>query len=262
MRSAGRELSRHGLWMAAVLGCGPSAALSHGSAAALWGLRPQRRPEIEVSVRAGRARTRAGIIVHRRANLGAGDVALGDGIPVTTPICTLVDIALGLDREELEAAINAADRRELVDPERLRRALDELPRRAGLANLRAALDRRTFTLTDSALERLFLPLARAAGLGKPLTGCRLNGFKVDFYWPDLGLVVETDGLRYHRTPAQQATDRLRDQAHTAAGLTPLRFTHNQVRHDPGHVRRTLAATARRLHRASERSALPRSGSGA
>jgi very-short-patch-repair endonuclease len=76
----------------------------------------------------------------------------------------------------------------------------------------------------------------------------VNGFRVDFYWPDLGLVVETDGLRYHRTPAQQATDRLRDQAHTAAGLTPLRFTHAQVRHEPGHVRSTLAATARRLRR--------------
>jgi very-short-patch-repair endonuclease len=77
----------------------------------------------------------------------------------------------------------------------------------------------------------------------------LNGFKVDFYWPDLGLVVETDGLRYHRTPAQQARDRLRDQAHTAAGLTPLRFTHSQVAYERAHVRRTLAAVGARLRRA-------------
>ena len=98
------------------------------------------------------------------------------------------------------------------------------------------LDRRTFRLTDSELERRFLPLARAAGLPVPLTRQRVNGFEVDFFWPDLGLVVETDGLRYHRTPAQQARDRLRDQAHTAAGLTPLRFTHAQVRFEPGHVR--------------------------
>ena len=59
----------------------------------------------------------------------------------------------------------------------------------------------------------------------PLTGQRVNGFKVDFWWPELRLVVETDGLRYHRTPAQQTRDRLRDQAHLAAGLTCLRFTH-------------------------------------
>ena len=74
----------------------------------------------------------------------------------------------------------------------------------------------------------------------------VNGFKVDFYWPELGLVVETDGLRYHRTPAEQARDRLRDQAHTAAGLTPLRFTHEQVRYEPEHVLKILAQTASRL----------------
>jgi very-short-patch-repair endonuclease len=59
-------------------------------------------------------------------------------------------------------------------------------------------------------------------------------------------VVETDGLTYHRTPAEQARDRLRDQTHTAAGLTPLRFTHDQVKYEPAHVRRVLAATAARL----------------
>ena len=56
-------------------------------------------------------------------------------------------------------------------------------------------------------------------------------------------MVETDGLRYHRTPAEQARDRLRDQAHTAAGLTQLRFTHEQVRYEPEHVVQVLAATA-------------------
>jgi very-short-patch-repair endonuclease len=69
---------------------------------------------------------------------------------------------------------------------------------------------------------------------------------VDFYWPDLGLVVEADGLRYHRTPAQQTKDRIRDQAHLVAGLTPLRFTHAQVRFEPGYVKATLAAAARQL----------------
>ena len=69
----------------------------------------------------------------------------------------------------------------------------------------------------------------------------VNGFRVDFYWPELGLVVETDGLRYHRTPAQQAKDRRRDQAHVAAGLTALRFTHEQVVRESEYVEETLAA---------------------
>jgi uncharacterized protein DUF559 len=108
------------------------------------------------------------------------------------------------------------------------------------------LEQPTFTLTDSELERCFLPITRRAGLAPPLTGRHVNGFKVDFHWPELGLIVETDGLRYHRTPAQQARDRLRDQAHAAAGLTPLRFTRAQVRFEPGHVQATLAAVVRRL----------------
>jgi len=142
--------------------------------------------------------------------------------------------------------VNEADKRDLIDPERLRRTLELLAGCHGAARLGALLDRRTFTLTDSHLERRFLPLVRAVGLPRPETGVWLNGYKVDFFWRDLGLVVETDGLRYHRTPAQQARDRLRDQTHAAAGLTPLRFTRAQVRFDPRHVRATLAAVAHRL----------------
>ena len=59
--------------------------------------------------------------------------------------------------------------------------------------------RRTFRLTDSELERLFMPIARSVGLPVPETRRRINGFRVDFFWPEIGLVGQTDGLRYHRT---------------------------------------------------------------
>lgn len=168
---------------------------------------------------------------------------------MTTVHRTLLDLAATVGRRTLEAAINEADKLDLTDPESLRAALHTYAGRPGVAVLREVLDRQTFALTDSELERRFLPIARRAGLSLPRTGQRLNGFKVDFYWPDLGLVVETDGLRYHRTPAQQARDRLRDQSHSAAGLTPLRFTHAQVRHEPRYVQSTLAAVAKRLRAA-------------
>lgn len=142
-----------------------------------------------------------------------------------------------------------------MHPPRLREALDQRHGEPGVARLRQVLDRRTFRLTKEELERRFLPLARKAGLPVPLTGQWVNEFEVDFYWPDLGLVVETDGLRYHRTPAEQARDRLRDQAHTAAGLTQLRFTHEQVRYEPEHVMSVLRATAARI---AERVAQPSS----
>jgi len=240
------RISRHGRWMAAVLRCGPGAVLSHRSAAALWELLPEQPRTIDVSVPARFRRRSPGIAVHRRRALTADDVTTHHGIPVTTPICTLIDIATGLTPSQLEAAINKADKRDLTDPEKLRTHLAPSPSRPGVRALREILDRRTFVLSDSELERRFRPIRQKAGLSLPSTGQHVNGFKVDFYWPDLGLVVETDGLRYHRTPAQQARDRLRDQAHTAAGLTCLRFTYEQIRFDPEHVRATLEATARRL----------------
>jgi very-short-patch-repair endonuclease len=232
--------------MAAVLGCGSQAVLSHASAAALWQIRRHEGPPAEVSVPAHVVRRRPGIALHRPAKLAAGDVTRRRGIPVTTPVRTLIDLATRLNLGQLETAINEADRRELVDPEVLRSAVTESAGAKGAATLRRLLDRRTFRLTDSQLERNFLALVRGAGLPLPETGGRIKGFRVDFQWPDLGLIVETDGLRYHRTPAQQARDRLRDQAHTAGGLVVLRFTHAQVAFDPDHVQATLGAVTRRL----------------
>jgi very-short-patch-repair endonuclease len=175
-----------------------------------------------------------------------------DGIPVTTVVQTLVDFATCTGEPRLERAVNDADKLDLIDPVSLREEIDSHRGQPGVARLRAVLDRRTFRLTDSELERRFLRLAHDAKLPPPRTGHWINGFKVDFYWPDLGLVVETDGLRYHRTPARQARDRRRDQAHAVAGLTPLRFTHEQVCYEAAHVRAALLAVARRLEGAREK----------
>src|SRR6266511_4041172 len=145
------QLSRYGRWMAAIMSCGPRAVLSHASA--------------------------AGIRVHRRTSLEARDVALHHAIPVTSPVLTLVDLATRLGPEQLEAAINAADKRDLVDPEGLRSALEEIPRRPSVARLGTTLDRRTFTLTelparasvpaDRSSCRPSAPADGAAGKGLP-----------------------------------------------------------------------------------------------
>jgi very-short-patch-repair endonuclease len=241
------QLTRLGALNAAVLTSGPGAALSHESAVELLGIRRRRRGDIEVTVPNAR-RARPGISLHRRA-LPEADLTTRHGMPVTGPVRTLLDLAARLLGRELEALVNEADKLDLVDPEELRGALELRAGHRGIASLRRLLQRDTFALTDSELERRFLLVARRAGLPPPLTQQRLNGFRVDFFWPDLGLVVETDGLRYHRTPAQQARDRRRDQAHAAAGLTPLRFTHHQVAHEAQSVETTLRAVVRRPPRA-------------
>jgi len=240
------ELTLHGQWMAAVLAGGPSAVLSHTSAAALWGIRPESSTMVEVAVSGSAGRRFPGVRIHRRRSLRPVDVTRHQGIPVTNLVLTLIDLACSLGAAQLERAVNEADRLDLIDPSTLRAALDAYIGRPGVARLRELLDRRTFRLTDSDLERLFLSLVSQAGLPLPLTRRRLNGFRVDFFWPALRLVVETDGLRYHRTPAEQARDHARDQAHLAAGFTPLRFTHAQVRYESDHVCSTLRAVARRL----------------
>ncbi len=229
-----------------MLACGPAAALSHGSGAALMVIRPEADETIHVSVPQGDTRRLSGIRAHRRSNLAPWEIGVIEGIPVTGPAATLVDIASGLSVAELERAINEADKLDLIDPESLRTELDRMPKRPGKAKLRELLDRLTFVLTDSELERRFVPIAMAAGLPKPRTREKVNGFRVDFFWPELGLIVETDGLRYHRTPAQQARDRLRDQTHAAAGLTPLRFTHAQIRYEAKRVEAVLRTVANRL----------------
>jgi len=242
------HLTREGRWMAAVLACGEAAALSHRSAGALWGIGVERAGRIDVSIRRKSDVRRPGIHVRVRPSLSAGDVGSRRRIPVTTLVRTLIDLATELSRSQLERAVNEADKHDLVDPEGLRSALNEYAGQPGVRLLRTLLDRHTFRLSDSELELRFRPIATAAGLPTPDTKRVVNGFEVDFFWPELGLVVETDGWRYHRTPAAQARDALRDQTHTAAGLTRLRFSHHQVRHEPQRVRRVLARTAANLRR--------------
>jgi len=178
---------------------------------------------------------RKGLQVRRRPSLDARCSTKWRGIPVTHPVQTLIDLATELKPLRLERAVNESDKLDLVDPETLRRELDGHRGEPGVKKLATLLDRHTFRLSDSDLEVLFRPLALAAHLPVPLTKHRVLGYETDFFFPDHDLVVETDGLRYHRTPSQQARAAKRDQVHTASGLRVLRFTHWQIAHAPDEV---------------------------
>ncbi|MGE0067126.1 MAG: DUF559 domain-containing protein [Solirubrobacterales bacterium] len=241
-----RDFDRKGWWMAAILACGDGACLSHRSAGALYGICEERNGVIEVSVpRPGKV-NRPGIKVHRRPSLPSQDVGTVNRIPVTSPVRTMIDLATEQGPQTLLRTINEADKRDVIFAEDLRGELDAYAGQPGVRPLRTLLDRDTFVLSDEELERLFLPLTQEAGLSLPMTKQMVNGYEVDFYWPELKLVVETDGLRYHRTPLAQAKDARRDQTHTAAGYARLRFTHWQVKHERDHVLRILGETASRL----------------
>jgi very-short-patch-repair endonuclease len=233
------ELSPRGRWMAAALICGDGAALSHRSAAELWGIGTEESGRIDITMRRRREVHRPGLKVRMRPKLPAGSVVRRFGIPVTHPVQTLIDLATELKPLQLERAVNEADKYDLVDPERLRRALDGYGGMPGVKPLRTLLDRHTFRLSDSDLEIYFRPLALDAGFPLPLTKQWVLGYEVDFLFPDHRLIVETDGLRYHRTPSQQARMVERDQKHVSNGYRVIRFTHWQIARAPGEVTKLL-----------------------
>ncbi len=232
--------------MAAVLAAGDGAALSHRSAAALYEIGSERDGRIDVSVRRRCELRHPGMRIRGRPTLAAEDIWLHDDIPVTCPARTVVDSATELGSIAIERMVNNADKRDLIDPETLRAALDSYAGQPGVRPLRTLLDKLTFRLSDSDLEIYFRPIAASAKLPPPLSKQFVNGFEVDFFWPDLGLVVETDGLRYHRTPSAQARDALRDRTHVIAGMSPLRFTHYEIRYEPRKVRTALVEAAAML----------------
>ncbi len=239
------DISRHGDMWVAVLANGPDAAISHETGCELYTIRRPESGPLEVSVPTPSPRRHPGMRVHNRRTL-AGNVTTHQGVPVTSVSLTLIDTALRWSERHLEAAVNQADALDLLDPEAMRSDLERFVGQPGVRPLRRLLDGHTFRLTDSELERLFLRLIRQAGLGDPQTQRYANSWRVDFLWPELGLVVETDSLRYHRTPAQQARDYRRDQAHQLGGLYPLRFTHYQLRYERPFVLRLLRKTVARL----------------
>ncbi|HWC08266.1 MAG TPA: DUF559 domain-containing protein, partial [Solirubrobacterales bacterium] len=226
--------------------CGDGAFLTHLSAGALYGICEERPGRTEVGVPRPHGRSPEDIRLRRRPSLPSRDVGALHRIPVTSPVRTMIDLATEQGPKYLLRSINEADKLEVIRADDLRGELEAYAGQPGVKPLRTLLDNDTFVLTQEELERLFLPLAREVGLSLPKTKEIVNDYEVDFFWPDLKLVVETDGLRYHRTPSAQAKDARRDQAHTAAGYARLRFSHHQVKYERGYVRQILAETAARL----------------
>jgi very-short-patch-repair endonuclease len=245
--SVGRpDPGRLGWFSAATIATGGASRLSDWTAASHWRLSP-RIPSLPVHVTVpgnGGVRRRRNLVVHRRAPDEHTTTHLG--IAVSAPAITIIDVAPHLLLDAIDAMVAEADKQDLIDPGSLRDFAAAHPDRPGAAKVRKALDRHTFVLTDSALERLFVPLGVTAGLGMPRTQTYINAHRVDFIYDDIGLVVETDGLRYHRTPGQQSRDLRRDQDHAVTGLERLRFSHWQVKFEPQRTIEVLTAVAERL----------------
>jgi hypothetical protein len=244
------RLRSEGGWLAAVLACGPGAALSHRAAAVLHGLlrRAPRDPDVTT---ARRTRTGVeGIRLHRVRRLDPADVTTVSGIPVTTVARTLVDLAEVLTPDLLARAVHEADHLRLLDMRAVDAAIGRVPGRRRVRALRKELERhRPVGTIRSELEHRFLDLCHGGDLPEPAMNSRIEVggqlVEVDALWPEQGLVVELDGRAVHATALAFEADRARDAALTAHGLRVVRLTWRRVAGEPAEV---LALLRTLLHR--------------
>jgi Transcriptional regulator, AbiEi antitoxin/Protein of unknown function (DUF559) len=230
------DVDRLGRWLAAVLACGDRAILSHGSAAALWGVLDHTPGPVEVTVPGRGSSRRAGFTIHATRSLPATEVKRVRGIPCTSVERTLIDIA-GRSALEVERAVEQAFALCLLGRTRMADALARADGRRGIRELRRMLGRllHDLPLTRSELERRFLRLVAVAGVPAPLVNRHRATHRVDFVWPDKRLLVETDGRATHDTPFAFHRDRARDLDLELADWHVIRLTWWQVTEQPERV---------------------------
>jgi very-short-patch-repair endonuclease len=205
--------------MAAVLACGPDAALSHGSAAALWRIVPRWPATTHVTTRTDRCRP--GIHIHRSPH---ADATTHYGIRVTTPARTLVDLADVLNPKQLTRALNEAQVQRLITANELTTLLTRYP------------GRRTSPLTPhtgatrSTLEDDFVRFLKRHRLPLPELNQTIAGHEVDAVYREQKLIIELDSRRFHTTTQAFETDRDRDADLLNAGFSTLRITDQRLKH--------------------------------
>jgi len=238
---ASPALTAKGVWMAAVLACGPGAKLSHRSAGAAWAMRRSSRAAIDVTAPSG-GRGVAGIDAHRCV-LHPADVTTLDGLPITTVARTALDLAEVVPQRHVERFLVAAEQQRLFDLHAFLDVLHRHPGRHGQKPLRAALAAYApeQERTKSEMELVALDLIRAHGLPMPQVNVLVEGFEVDLYWPERRVAVELDSRRYHLTTAAFEADHLRGLELSARGYIATGLTWEQLIAQPEWVASRLRA---------------------
>ena len=226
-------VSEKGWCQAALLASGNQSVLTHETACQLWRLRATEPFPISVIVSSNRAR-KLDRIQARRMRLDPRDWMTLDGLRVTTPARTIVDMAGELSPRQMRRLVERAQDLRRFDPNRIETVLARNPHRPGcrpLLHLIALLEPDADG-AKSHLERLFLALIRRAGLPKPEVNVEIEGRQRDVVWREQRLVIEVDGYAYHSSREAMRRDRRRDRELTAALWRPARFTYEEVAFEP------------------------------
>jgi very-short-patch-repair endonuclease len=219
-------LTDRGTMRAALAAAGPSAVLSHRTAAALWQLTPSMPPYVEVTVIRRGPRTRSGLRVHETRR--PPEVRMIGAFPVTAPLRTLIDLGATQRTAELERMCAEALVLNLVGQRELEAA--------------GIVDPDLVAPTRSRFERTFRAALRSAGLPTPIAGHPIGPYTADFAWPDEQVVVETDGWQFHGHRIAFEGDRERDAYLAARGWVVVRVTWRRLKQAPMTVMVQLAQT--------------------
>jgi len=233
----------------------PGSVVSHGSAAVLHGLPLAqglgRQPTITYP--GTRPRVSQGLRIHMSPLLDE-HIMMVDGVPVTTPARTVVDLARQLDTPRALVSVDAAlrqfidqsaplgsDLRRLVhDASQRSDALSELARvvnsQAGWPGIRRA--RTTIALGDPAAESPLESESRGVlvlrGVPTPVVGAPVVGANGTTYWADMlweahGVIGECDGEMKYSDTAALIKEKRRQEELEQAGSRFVRWMYPDLR---------------------------------
>ncbi len=205
---------------AALLYAGPGAMLSH--ATAIWWLGLLKHPSRRIFVSTPRHISDHGnIAVHGRRQL---ERVWHNRLPATTPSQAILDYAATGRRDHLRLVLANAEYKDMLDVPELQQMMGQGV--AGTVALREALaiHQPALARARSELEILLITLCETQQLPIPQVNVYVGDWLVDALWPDERVIVEVDGWRGHRTPAQHESDHRRELELRAAGYIVLRYT--------------------------------------
>lgn len=236
-----RDTFERRLW-AGWLAVGPGALVSHEAAAEVYGIPNVIRNRVVLTNPHGQHHRLPGVIVHQLNDVLPEHRTSADGLPITTPARTIVDLAAVVHPARVLPIVEGANHQRIASYAEVGVCMTTVARRGkpGIRHLARTLDKLTATkgVTMSKLERLLLELIAGAGLPRPISqfafpGRLFTNGCVDAAYLDAKLVIEADGRAWHTRIADVKRDRERDNDAARHGWQTLRLLWEHIAEDPG-----------------------------
>jgi hypothetical protein len=248
-RIGGAPLAWRGFLQAAVWDGGDRALVSHESAAQLHRFPGFDQSEVHILVPKSLDHVCTIATVHESRRFALVRSTTVDRLPVVAREETLVHIAPGLRFPRLDWLLDELVLARRVDLARLQRVFVQLsPGCHKLRVLRGILEDRKpgDPILESKLEKKFLDVVTTAGLPPFSKQVNLPGRderpgRVDFLWPDVKLIVEVDGRRWHTRRADFERDSRRRLSMLRLGYPTAVVTWLMLAEEPDQVCADLLA---------------------